>query len=161
MDNDRKAGNGEGRMRLRSLLRVSAAVEAGAGVAALLAPRLLVALLFGPASATPLELVLARFVGIALLSLGMACWWAANDPESRAAQGVVKAMLLYDVAAALLLFYAGTSGLSGIVLWPAFILHSAMAVWCMLGPPRSKEEALAAETEQAALKEESYRLSSR
>lgn len=148
-------------MSVRSLLRVSAAIEAGAGVAALLVPRLLVELLFGPASATPLELVLARFVGIALLSLGMACWWAAHDPESRAAEGVVKAMLLYDVAAAVLLIYAGRSGLTGIALWPAIILHSAMAVWCMRGPPRSKEEALAAETEHAALKEESYRLTSR
>jgi hypothetical protein len=148
-------------MSLRSLLRVSAAIEVGAGVAALLVPRLLVTLLFGPASATPLELVLARFVGIALLSLGMACWWAANDPESRAAEGVVKAMLLYDIAAAVLLLYAATSGLTGIVLWPAIFLHSAMAVWCILGPPRSKEDALAAETEHAALKEESYRLSSR
>jgi hypothetical protein len=148
-------------MSLTNLLRVSAVIEAGASIAALLVPRSLVALLFGSASATTLELVLARFIGAALLSLGMACWWAAGDPESRAAEGVVKAMLLYDVAAAVLLFYAGRSGLTGIVLWPAIILHSAMAVWCMLGPHRSKEEALAAETEQAALKEESYRISSR
>jgi len=148
-------------MSLRKLLRVTAVVEAGTSVAALLVPRMVVALLFGPASATQLELVLARFIGAALLSLGMACWWAAEDPESRAAEAVVKAMLLYDVAAAVLLFYAGASGLTGIVLWPAIVLHSAMAVWCMLGPPRSREEALAAETEQAALKEESYRLSSR
>jgi len=146
---------------MRKLLRVTAVVEAGTSVAALLVPRMVVALLFGPASATQLELVLARFIGAALLSLGMACWWAAEDPESRAAEAVVKAMLLYDVAAAVLLFYAGASGLTGIVLWPAIVLHSAMAVWCMLGPPRSREEALAAETEQAALKEESYRLSSR
>jgi hypothetical protein len=148
-------------MSLRRLLRVSAAIEAGAGAAAVLVPRLLVTFLLGPASATPLELVLARFIGVALLALGMACWWAANDPESRAAEGVVKAMLLYNAAAAMLLFYAGTSRLTGIVLWPAIILHSAMAVWCVLAPPRSKEEALAAETEQAALKEESYRLSTR
>jgi len=109
--------------------------------------------LFGPPSATPLGLVLARFIGAALLSLGMACWWAANDPDSRAAEGVVKAMLLYDVAAAVLLAHAGTSGFTGIVLWPAIAVHAAMAVWCFVGPPNCREQALAAETERAALKE--------
>ena len=141
-------------MSLRTLLRVTAALEAGTSVASLLVPRLLMALLFGPASDTPLGLVLARFIGATLLSLGMACWWAANDPESRAAEGVVKAMLLYDVAAVLLLGYAGTSGLTGIVLWPAVVVHSAMAVWCIVGPPTCKQQALAAEAARAALKED-------
>jgi len=148
-------------MSLRKLLRVTAVLEAGAGVACLLVPRLVVELLFGPASATQLEAVLVRFIGAALLSLGMACWWAAEDPESRAAEGVVKAMLLYDVGAAVLLVYAGASGLTGIVLWLAVAVHSAMAVWCIVGPPTCREQALAAETERAALKEQSYGLSSR
>src|SRR5215472_12801390 len=112
-------------MSMRSLLRVTAVLEAGTSVASLLVPRLLVALLFGPASVTQLEVVLVRFIGAALLSLGMACWWAAEDPESRAAEGVVRAMLLYDVAAALLLAYAGVSGLTGILLWPAVAVHTA------------------------------------
>ena len=146
---------------MRKLLRVTAVLEAGTSLAALLVPRLLVALLFGPASATQLELFLVRFIGAALLSLGMACWWAAEDPESRAAEGIVKAMLLYDVAAAGLLLYAGTSGFTGIVLWPAIVVHSAMAIWCMAGPPTRKEEALADETQREALRQESYRLSSR
>jgi hypothetical protein len=141
-------------MTLGNLLRVTAVIEVATGVASLLGPRLLVQLLFGRASTTAIELVLARFIGAALLSLGMACWWAANDPESRATEGVVKAMLLYDVAAAVLLASAGTSGLNGVLLWPAFALHSAMAVWCVAGPPACKQQALAAETERAALKEQ-------
>jgi hypothetical protein len=77
-------------MTLRIPLRVTAVLEAGTGVACLLVPRLPAALLFGSPPAGTLGLILVRFIGAALLSLGMACWWAANDPASRAAAGVVK-----------------------------------------------------------------------
>ena len=129
-------------MTIRTPLLVTAVLETGTAVASLLAPRLLVGLLLGPAPSTVLVMVLARFIGAALLSLGLACWWAANDPESRAAGGVVKAMLLYDVVAAGLLTYAGVSGLTGILLWPAVAVHTAMAVWCLLGVLRVKAKRL-------------------
>ena len=129
-------------MTLRIPLLVTAVLETGTAAASLLAPRLLVTLLFGQAPAALLVMVLARFIGAAPLSLGLACWWAAQDPESRAAEGVVRAMLLYDVAAALLLAYAGVSGLTGILLWPAVAVHTAMAVWCLLGVLRVKAKRL-------------------
>src|SRR5215510_6515204 len=124
-------------MTLSIPLLVTAVLETGTAIVSLLAPRLLVGLLFGQTPDTLLMMVLARFIGAALLSLGLACWWAAKDAESRAAGGVVRAMLLYDVAAAVLLAYAGVSGLAGILLWPAVVLHSAMAIWCKVGPPMS------------------------
>jgi hypothetical protein len=41
-------------------------------------------------------------------------------------------MFLYNVAVAALLAFAGVGlGLRGIALWPAVILHAAMAVWCV------------------------------
>jgi hypothetical protein len=101
-----------------------------------------VALLFGSTPATALELIFLRLIGVALLSLGMACWWAANDPASRAAAGVVKAMLLYDAVAVVLLAYAGLTGFSGIGLWPAVTVHAAMAVWCIVGLLRVNSEPL-------------------
>jgi small basic protein len=52
--------------------------------------------------------------------------------QSRTAKGVVAAMLFYDVAAAVILAFAGTDlGLHGVALWPAVVLHIVMAVWCV------------------------------
>jgi hypothetical protein len=40
-------------------------------------------------------------------------------------------MLLYNIGATLILGAAGLgSGLVGLILWPAVLLHAVMAVWC-------------------------------
>jgi Kef-type K+ transport system membrane component KefB len=117
---------------MKSLLIVTAAVETATGLALLGLPLLVVLLLLGGSLDTPAALVVARVTGAALLSLGVACWLARNDEKSRGAVGLVTAMLLYNVAAVAVLAYAGISvGLSGVGLWPAVLLHAALAVWCI------------------------------
>ena len=117
---------------MKSLLIVTAAAEMATGLALLVLPSLVVSLLLGGSLDTPAAQVVARMTGAALLSLGVACWLARNDEMSRAAVGVVAAMLLYNVAAVSVLPYASIGlGLSGIGLWPAVILHVALAVWCI------------------------------
>jgi len=67
-----------------------------------------------------------------LLSLGIACWLARNDEQSRAATGLIAAMLLYNTAVAAVLVYAGIGlRLAGVGTWPAVLLHAALAVWCL------------------------------
>lgn len=110
-----------------------AASEAATGLALLLSPALIAALLLGAALDTPAALVVARVTGVALLSLGVACWLARNDVQSRAARGLVAGMLFYSAAVVAVLVYAGTAlRLSGIGLWPAAVLHVAMAIWCIV-----------------------------
>ena len=42
-------------------------------------------------------------------------------------------MLIYDVAAAALLAYAGlVLNMVGLALWPAVVLHAALAGWCVV-----------------------------
>lgn len=115
----------------KHLLVVTAAIEAAAGLALLLSPSAPILILLGSRIDTPTELVLGRVAGVALLSLGAACWLAHNDGKSRAGTGLIAAMLLYNTGATAILAYAGIGlRMFGFGLWPAVLLHLALVVWC-------------------------------
>jgi len=119
-------------MRTKLLFIVTAVSEAGAGLALLVSPALLAAILIGAPFDTLADSVVGRVAGAALLTLGLACWLARNDEQSRAATGLIVAMLLYNVATVLVLAFAGLGWrLLGVGLWPAVVLHALMAVWCL------------------------------
>ena len=108
------------------------------GVACLAVPNLTSELLFGRPPATLLEFALARLVGAAILSLALACWFAARD-SGFATLGVVKAMLFYDVIVIIILLYARFElGLAGTLLWPAVVIHIMLGAWCILELQRTE-----------------------
>jgi hypothetical protein len=116
----------------RTLLIVTALLEAATGLALAACPSRMVSLLVGSPLDTHQGSVVGRLSGTALLTLGLVCWLARNDQKSRVTEGPVAAMLFYNVAAATLLAYARLGlGLSGIGLWPAVVLHAALALWCI------------------------------
>jgi len=117
---------------MNCLLKLTAIIEVPTGLALLVVPSVVVRLLLGsPLDSAP-AIVLGRVAGAALFALGIACWLAHGDAQSRAARGLVAAMLFYNFAAVALFVFAGIGpGLRGVLLWPAVILHAAMAVWCI------------------------------
>lgn len=120
-------------MKTRLLFIVTALLEAGVGLALLVLPALTVKILIGEHFETAADSIVGRVGGAALLTLGVACWLARNEEHTGAAKGLLASMLLYNVAAAVVLAYAGAGlRLFGIGLWPAVVLHVVMAVWCLL-----------------------------
>jgi len=115
------------------LQTATALIELGAGLAILSFPSAAVALLLGARLETPGALTVARVAGAALLTLGAAFWLARGDTQSRAARGLVAAMVLYNLGAVIILGAAGIrSQPVGLVLWPAVVLHAAMTIWCIM-----------------------------
>jgi hypothetical protein len=118
-------------MRRKYLLIVTALIEVGTGLVLLVAPAVAFLLLLGITSPAPEAVVVGRVAGGALLAIGVACWLARNDGRRPAQVGVLSGVVIYDVAAAALLAHAGSSlSMAGIALWPAVVLHGALAVWC-------------------------------
>ncbi len=123
----------DGSSSVDALQTTTAVMEAGAGFALLCFPSVTVALLLGAPLETSDALTLARVAGTALLTLGVAFWLARGDTQSRAARGLVAAMVLYNPGAAIILAAAGIRSQSvGIALWPAVVLHAAMTIWCIM-----------------------------
>ena len=119
---------------MKNLLTLEAVIEAGVGLGMVVLPSLLATLLLGSPLDTPVALTVARVAGLALLALGIACWLARHDGQSRAARGLLGAMVVYNAGVFMVLAYAGIAlGLPGIGLWPVVVVHAAMTAWCVMG----------------------------
>jgi hypothetical protein len=117
---------------VKKLLIVMAAAESGIGLGLIALPSRVAWLLLGSALDSAVALTVARVAGVALLALGVACWLARDDVQSRAAAGIVSAMSIYNAGAGAVLVYAALgAGLSSFVLWPTAILHVGLAAWCL------------------------------
>ena len=120
------------RMHRAWLLIVTAFTEVGTGLALLVVPSVPLALLLGVSATVPEALLIGRVTGAALLAIGVASWLARGDRQGPAQLGVLTGVLIYDGAAAALLAYAGlVLSMAGALLWPAVVIHTALAVWCL------------------------------
>jgi len=116
---------------MKRFLTLTAIIETATGLALIALPAIVVRLLLG-AEISGASIPLGRVAGAALLALGVACWLARDDRQSRTARGLVVAMLIYNIVVTAVLAFAGIGlGLRGVALWPAVVLHAAMAVWCV------------------------------
>jgi hypothetical protein len=117
---------------MRLLLTAAAGIEIGAGAVLMGFPTAAVKLLLDSPLDSPAGTILGRIAGSALCALGIGCWLARGAARSPAACGLVAGMLFYNVAAVVVFAFAGLGlKLVGVALWPAIILHAAMAGWCI------------------------------
>jgi hypothetical protein len=122
---------------MKRMLVLAAVSEAATGVALLIVPSLVGRLLLGE-ELTGIAIPVARVAGIALIALGVACW--PGTP--------LVGMLTYSAAVTLYLAYVGfADGLSGILLWPAVVLHVILTALLTRASTSDKER------EQSELRE--------
>src|SRR5512139_1340738 len=101
---------------MKRVLIFASVGETGTGLALLIVPSLVGRLLLGE-ELSGIAIPVARVAGIALISLGVACW--PGTP--------LVGMLTYSAAVTLYLAYLGlVGGLTGILLWPAVALHAVL-----------------------------------
>ena len=117
---------------MNKVLIFAAVGEVATGLALLIVPSLVGQLLLG-AELIGIAVTVARVAGIALIALGVACW--PGPP--------LVGMLTYSAAVTLYLAYVGyAGGLTGILLWPAVVLHvilTALLIWASSSDKETKK----------------------
>ena len=110
---------------LQKVMYFASVAEFGTGVALMVVPHLVVALLLG-AEVSAVGISISRCFGIGLIALGLACWPGASVQASSPA---VRAMLVYNALTGVFLAYLGFFGKTGaLLLWPVAGLHAAIAL---------------------------------
>lgn len=103
---------------MQKALMFAAVGEAATGLALVLFPPVVGRLLLGE-DLTGVAVPVARVAGIALIGLGIACW--SGQPRI--------GMLAYSGLVTLYLAFLGfVDGLTGVLLWPAVVLHLILTV---------------------------------
>jgi hypothetical protein len=110
-----------GKDAVRGVTTAAVVEVAATSLILLVSPVLFGQLVFGTALSEPGQ-ALGRLAGIALLGFALACWPHSDAPSA------ARAMLVYNLLAAIYLCYLGIAGTSvGLLLWPAVVLHLLLA----------------------------------
>jgi hypothetical protein len=106
---------------MKKMLTLASVAEGGFGLLLLAYPPVVAQLLFA-AEISGAGVIIGRLTGMCLIALAVACW--PNDGVLHAFYG----MLTWSVLAMLCLVMVGMRGQAGILLWPAVVIHAAIAV---------------------------------
>jgi hypothetical protein len=109
------------------LILVSAVLETGTGLALLVFPRFVVRVLLG-AELVGAGVATSRLCGVALISLGLACWPESEPALHRRDRRAVRALLVYNASATVyLVWLMALGGHHGILLVPEIVIHAVLA----------------------------------
>jgi len=115
----------------KALLLTTFVAELSIGIALLTVPTLVAAALLGGTLEGVAAVLLARLAGIALIAIGVTCFFARNA-QGPATSGIVTGVLTYNAAVSLLLMQSALEGVRCPALWPAVAFHLLMATWCLM-----------------------------
>lgn len=118
-------------MNTSLLFKASAIAEVLTGLAFLVAPTLIVGWLLGE-GVGPTGIAVARVLGVALLSVGIAAWESRGKDDRLAPRA---GLCIYNVGVAVLLAILATAGsMYAPLLWPVVVLHGligALMLWAI------------------------------
>jgi hypothetical protein len=117
----------------RKLFTATALIEVAAGLPMVSLPALAIWLLLGVREPSPEALIASRIGGAGVLAIAVACWFGRDDRGSSSQQGLLWAVLVYNVGAFTVLAFSGSMlRMAGVALWPGVGLHAVMTIWCAL-----------------------------
>lgn len=120
---------------VEKILLFAALGEGAFGLLLTVAP-VLVARLLLAIDVSGAAIMVGRLAGIGLITLGVVCW---PRGDSRTARNI---MLTWSVLAFAILVVIGLRGSAGVLLWPAVVVHGAIAVLLVVaGRSRSLDAA--------------------
>ena len=109
----------------RYIVKAAAWLEIVVGAIFIAVPNIPCALLFG-ANVDNIGTALARWVGVSLLALGIACLPSKAGESHRNA---VLGLLVFNAGVTVLFVWVGVvAKVHGVLLWPAVILHAVIAL---------------------------------
>jgi len=112
---------------MKLLLSLTALSEGLVGLLLMIVPSMVVPVLFSGELETQIANAVGRVAGAAICSLAIVCW----QLRSAGSIGVVIALLFYNISVNTIFVYVAVGvGLQGPLLWPAIVVHYALAAWC-------------------------------
>jgi len=122
-------------LTVRNVLLFSLAAEGATAVAAMLVPGLVARLIFG-LDVSGAGVAFGRLLGVALLTLVIACWPDAVAPGGT--RPALRAIFTYNALAAAYLVWLGVAHRPmGLLLWPAGAEHVLVAMLLAAGMRRA------------------------
>jgi len=113
----------------RTAVMMAAWLEIIVGASFLIATDAQSQFLFG-ATAEGLAVIFAQFVGIALISLGIAC---VPSKVAGTRQMAVRGLLIYNITIAIFFAWVAVATMfRGVLLWPVVIMHTVIAITLFL-----------------------------
>ncbi|MGB0133765.1 hypothetical protein [Dokdonella sp.] len=117
-------------MKIKALLAAIAVVEFATGAGLVFVPSVIVEILLGHSLESEVALVVARIAGLALIAMGLVCWFEKTTTRGGSPDSLLTGLLVYNIGVPVLLVHGYLAhGIEGVASWPAVAFHLVLAAW--------------------------------